>query len=633
MRHRAHLLFLIALALAALACGAAGAAQPAQPVGQQVAPSPTPPPIPTRPPLTPTPAGWVVEQPTEVPQAMEGTASLIYSANTGGQLSLYLMPPTGGMVSRVEVPSEVRHAVWPTLSPDGTRLAFVSVAGSVSLRSNGIYVMELDGSGLTQITFGDGTHPQWSPDSARLAFTCNSGTDVCVINADGSGLVNLTGEDEFIDRYPSWTLDGRIVFMSNRDTDPDTLAAEIYIMGDDGTAVTRLTADETAYNAHPRVSPDGLLIAYESDRDVESGSELYVMALDGSGQRRITTDGLWNQTPVWRPDGNALIFAAPSTDGGIDLYSIPLDEVTPPTRLTASPGEDGGLRFGQDAVRANVPRVFIAEQTRLPELALPRGSQLAGNPILFAASNFNCSGCLGTGIYRVNFDGSNLSQLPLEGLYPAWSPDFRHIIFTRDGELYIANSNGTEPTQVTRSMAGLTAPLWHSGYDEVVADCVPYGQHDVCLVDMKTGVVRNLTPEINGGPSAPFPGWYFDNILVGTQVINRDGQPVASVPGAGRVSPNGRFLAATIDRQVAVISLDTGAAAVLTSDNAIKGFPVWSPDGEFLVYTNAPGDGRLYLNVMRRDGTGGQVITPPIAAGPESLPADLTVYLGYNWAP
>ena len=75
-----------------------------------------------------------------------------------------------------------------------------------------------------------------SPDGSRIAF---SNLEIWVINANGTGPVNLTNNPAY-DAIPSWSPDGkRIAFVSNRHGND-----EIYVMNADGSNVQRLT-----YNA------------------------------------------------------------------------------------------------------------------------------------------------------------------------------------------------------------------------------------------------------------------------------------------------------------------------------------------------------------------------------------------------
>jgi Tol biopolymer transport system component len=63
-------------------------------------------------------------------------------------------------------------------------------------------------------------------------------------------------------------------------------------------------------------------------------------------------------------------------------------------------------------------------------------------------------------------DGSNVTQLT-DGVSeeePAWSPDGTQIIFRsyRDGngEIYVANADGSAPTNLTLDAANDDAPHW-----------------------------------------------------------------------------------------------------------------------------------------------------------------------------
>ncbi|MBP1621765.1 MAG: family peptidase, partial [Acidobacteria bacterium] len=64
----------------------------------------------------------------------------------------------------------------------------------------------------------------------------------------------------------------------------------------------------------PRVSPDGRLVAFTvraTDLDANKGrNDLYVAAVDGTSQRRLTTSDASDTQPRWAPDGSALFFVS-----------------------------------------------------------------------------------------------------------------------------------------------------------------------------------------------------------------------------------------------------------------------------------------------------------------------------------
>ena len=101
------------------------------------------------------------------------------------------------------------------------------------------------------------------------------------MNADGSGLRNLTPKPWAPDAAPAWSPDGRkIAFASERDGN-----SEVYVMNADGSGQRNLTRNP-ALDGDPAWSPDGRNIAFRSTRD--GNTEIYVMNADGSGQRNLS---------------------------------------------------------------------------------------------------------------------------------------------------------------------------------------------------------------------------------------------------------------------------------------------------------------------------------------------------------
>ena len=101
---------------------------------------------------------------------------------------------------------------------------------------------------LTRITDvpRDDVWPTWSPDGTRLAFASNRdfNSEIYLVNANGSGLTRLT-DNEAIDATPAWSPDGtRIAFYSSREGRRD-----VYVMSTDGSGLVRLTNDQTQSQA------------------------------------------------------------------------------------------------------------------------------------------------------------------------------------------------------------------------------------------------------------------------------------------------------------------------------------------------------------------------------------------------
>src|SRR5262245_49802861 len=135
-------------------------------------------------------------------------------------------------------------------SPDGRRIVFTShPVTDDPQRSNlaEIYVINVDGTGLTRLTFNaeEERGPSWSPDGSRIVYTCRIGGgtsvfEICTMNADGSDRRRLTDNTMF-DGTPTFSPDGQhILFL--RTVAPGTPGVQqLWLMNADGAGQTQLT--------------------------------------------------------------------------------------------------------------------------------------------------------------------------------------------------------------------------------------------------------------------------------------------------------------------------------------------------------------------------------------------------------
>jgi len=221
----------------------------------------------------------------------------------------------------------VNDAPTPTISPTpfGGSLGQIAFASNRS-GSNQIWLMNIDGSSLTQLTnMPEGAcQPNFSPNGMRLIFIspCPDekesypGSGMFLIDVDGTNLTplpNVPGGDY----DPAWSPDGDwIVFTSLRITN----RPRIYLMNIQTLEVKRLS-DEFSRDYQPSWSPDGKRIVFVSRR--QGPSDLWVMLADGSEQERLTLSGTKvNASPKWSPDGNLIVFTQALKPGGVPRLAV-----------------------------------------------------------------------------------------------------------------------------------------------------------------------------------------------------------------------------------------------------------------------------------------------------------------------
>lgn len=206
----------------------------------------------------------------------------------------------------------------------------------------GLYQLDTATMTVTRLTEDEAAYVPgpYSPDGTKIVYTGfgDLGTDVFVMNADGSNPINLTNDEKATNSFPAWSPDGaQIMFTAYKNENND-----LYVMSADGSNVVQLTDSPTDDWAGVW-SPDGSTVAFLSDRDNELGFyDIYLMNPDGSNVRRLTTDGgdgNNHYAPAWSPDGTKIAFRGHIADGPGDIFVINADG-SELTNLTNYPTED-----------------------------------------------------------------------------------------------------------------------------------------------------------------------------------------------------------------------------------------------------------------------------------------------------
>ena len=185
-------------------------------------------------------------------------------------------------------------------SASGTGLPIRPDPGSATIDSD-IFVAKVNGLAgngqPTDITNSSGVideDAEWSPDGQRIVYTRHPDTDhptfsntaeIFVINADGTGTPERLTDNTEEERGPSWSPDGaRIVFACR--IGGGTADFEICVMNADGTGIVQLT-NNTVADLTPTFSPDGQQILFHRG-GVAGGQQLFTMNADGTQQTQLT---------------------------------------------------------------------------------------------------------------------------------------------------------------------------------------------------------------------------------------------------------------------------------------------------------------------------------------------------------
>jgi TolB protein len=265
----------------------------------------------------------------------------------------------------------------------------------------------------------------------------------------------LTNGGENAEAY--FSADGRrLVFQSTRD---GRSCDQEYVMNVDGSGVRRVstgTGKTTCgffYANDQRIlfgSSHALQQACPARPDPSKGYvwgldpfDIYTAKPDGSDLRRLTNYGVYTAEAVVSPDGRRIVFTS-LKDGDLDIYTMNVDG-TDVRRLTTTPGYDGGPWWSPDGTQIAYRAWHPTDSALVAYQSLLRERLVRPNRME---------------LWVMNADGSGqrqITQLGGANFGPSWTHDGKHLIFSsnykqpRSGnfDLYLVALDGTGLEQVT----------------------------------------------------------------------------------------------------------------------------------------------------------------------------------------
>lgn len=215
----------------------------------------------------------------------------------------------------------------------------------------------------------------------------------------------------------------------------------------------------------------------------------------------------------------------------------------------------------------------------------------------------------------------------IEGTYPSWSPDGNSLAFERNGDLYTVRVDGSGETTLVEHPALDETPVWLSDGDILFAS-ERTGELDVFRVRADGSNLRRLTSDPSDddhprasadGSAIVFNSKRHDDETYQIWMMDADGRQLRrltthdewdSYPSISQDRSRllwRRVLAEGGQRNSEVFVMDIAGGPPLNLSNSpsFDGYPVWSPNEEWVAFASdrdSAGLDQLFL--VRTDGTG-----------------------------
>lgn len=331
---------------------------------------------------------------------------------------------------------------------------------------------------------------------------------------------------------------------------------------------------------------------------------IYLVPLNGDEARPITTPGerTWGDAlPAVSNDGSYLAFTRTLNQYWVSaqVYAVPLSAKRPvgepkllASRLAPREWQVEGLGWspgGREVLFANRGLWSVPLAGGAPVLAPITGYRPGrfslsrdGSRLVFATGSSDLDiwrmpgpASSGTPEERAAERAPFISTTQID-TNPQYSPDGNRVAFTslRSGRLqiWVCDSNGSNPVQVTNFSASTGTPRWSPDGRYIAFDSIDAGKGDIYVTPVEGGPVRRLTPEDS---HEDVPSW----------------------------SRDGRWIYYESDRtgefQLWKAEYPSGKSFQITTDGGVSAFE--SPDGQFVYYAK-----RGLSGLWRRQVQGGQ---------------------------
>lgn len=310
---------------------------------------------------------------------------------------LFLMDTETGRIHQYDDPVISPQLCCLSWSPNGRWFAFTNRPPDTT--GTQIYQIKALGRQPLAVTEMRAHNPSWSPTGDAIAFLSDKG-ELYLVNLVDNQVRPLTPDwsanSSHVEGWPSWSPDGSSIVFDSQFHNEATKQFEytIYKVNVHDGSIEKLLESGDFPSPNPVFSPDGKWIAYNSKQ--EGDSEIYIMAADGSQQRRLTFQPAEDFIPVWSPDGTKIAFLSEADrQRNIQIVELETGEVYPLTTGSRVIWYVGWSGDGQKLIYESYP---------------PSGNGSFGE------------------LYTINTDGSDVRRLTFNNyqeIFPAWQPELR----------------------------------------------------------------------------------------------------------------------------------------------------------------------------------------------------------------